>query len=292
VRERTLSTIVVVPIVLVAIAAGGVGIGILAVILAILAARETERLLALSGRPVIRNGVVAGAAVLVAAAAIPAILGSHLLGRPAAALDLAARVGSIDGVALVGVVAAGLAMIAFARRDPADGFAAWSSTVFGAAYLGLLGAVAILTTQWTDPASLEQVFWPERRWVLVLVAGVWSFDTGAYVVGRAIGRRPFLPWISPRKTLEGVLGGLVAATVGIAAVLAISSSSPLEALVLGPLLGAVAQAGDLAESLLKRAAGAKDSGTLIPGHGGILDRLDSILFAAPVLAAWVALVHG
>ena len=105
-------------------------------------------------------------------------------------------------------------MIAFARRDPADGFAAWSSTAFGAVYVGLLGAVAILTTQWTGPASFERVFWPERRWILVLLAGVWSFDTGAYLVGRAIGRRPFLPWISPKKTLEGVLGGLVVATRG------------------------------------------------------------------------------
>jgi phosphatidate cytidylyltransferase len=189
------------------------------------------------------------------------------------------------------VAAVGLAIVAFARRDPAAGFAAWSSTVFGAVYLGLLGAVAILTTQWTGGPA-EEGLWPERRWVLVLLAGVWSFDTGAYLVGRAIGRRPFLPWISPKKTLEGVLGGLVVATAGVAVILAISGVSPLEAVVLGPLLGIVAQSGDLAESLLKRAAGAKDSGTLIPGHGGILDRVDSILFAAPVLAAWVALIHG
>jgi len=292
VRERALSALLIIPVVVVAIAAGGVGIGILVLALAALAGREAERLLPAAGRPVVRNGVMGGALVLVAAAAIPAILGSALLGEQPAAQDLAARVGAIDGVALVGVVAVALAMIAFARRDPADGFAAWSSTVFGALYVGLLGAVAILTTMWTDPSTAGDTFWPERRWILILLAGVWSFDTGAYLVGRAIGRRPFLPWISPKKTLEGVLGGLVVATVVVALVLAISGSSPLEALVLGPLLGAVAQAGDLAESLLKRAAGVKDSGTLLPGHGGILDRVDSILFAAPVLAAWVALVHG
>ncbi|MFH1475592.1 MAG: phosphatidate cytidylyltransferase [Chloroflexota bacterium] len=295
-RERTLSALVIVPVVVLAFSAGGVGIGILVLVLAALGAREVERLLPAAGRPVIRLGVVAGALVLAAAAAVPAVLGSRLLPdqsfiTPFDAHVLADRITGVDGVALVGVVAVGLAVIAFARRDPADGFAAWSATVFGAIYVGFLGAVAILTTYSTTPL-LDEAFWPERRWVLILLAGVWSFDTGAYLVGRAIGRRPFLPWISPKKTLEGVLGGLVVATLGVAVVLAISSENVLAALVLGPLLGAAAQAGDLAESLLKRAAGAKDSGTLIPGHGGILDRIDSILFAAPVLAAWVVLFHG
>jgi phosphatidate cytidylyltransferase len=292
VRERTLSALLIVPVVVIAVALGGVGIGILVVVLALLAAREAERLLPLAGLPVIRNGVVAGAAVLAAAAAIPAILGSHLLGRPAAAVDLATLVDAIDGVALMGVVALGLAVAAFARRDPAAGFAAWSATLFAALYVGLLGAVAALATQGIDPAGFARATMPEQRWIVVLLAGVWSFDSGAYLVGRAIGRRPFLPWISPKKTLEGVLGGLVAATAAVAVVLLAMGDNPLEAVALGPLLGAAAQAGDLAESLLKRAAAVKDSGTLLPGHGGILDRLDSVLFAAPVLVAWVILVHG
>jgi phosphatidate cytidylyltransferase len=288
-RERTISALVIVPVVVLAAAAGGLGIGILALVLAIAAAIEAERLLPLAGQPVVRRGVVAGSTIIVAAAAIPAVLGCALLGRPAAALDLAKRLEAFDGVAVIGLVAAGLAVAAFARRDAIAGFAAWSATFFGAVYVGLLGALAILATHVADGAPFD-AFWTERRWVLVLLAGVWSFDTGAYLVGRAIGRRPFMPWISPRKTLEGVIGGLVAAVLGVAVVLALSGRSPLEALVLGPLLGGAAQAGDLAESLLKRAARAKDSGNVIPGHGGILDRVDSFLFAAPILVAYVVLV--
>ncbi len=288
-RERTTSALVIVPVVVLAAAAGGLGIGILAVALAIAAAGEAERLLPLAGQPVIHRGVVVGAALLVAVAAVPAGLDSQLLGRPAAAVELAGRVQAFDGVAAVGIVAVGLAVAAFARRDASAGFAAWSATLFGAIYVGLLGALAVLTTEVSDRGPLDG-FWLERRWVLVLIAGVWSFDTGAYLVGRAIGRRPFMSRISPRKTLEGVVGGLVVAVVGVAVVLALSGRSPLESLVLGPLIGGAAQAGDLAESMLKRAAGAKDSGHAIPGHGGVLDRIDSFLFAAPVLVAYVVLV--
>jgi phosphatidate cytidylyltransferase len=285
VRQRTQSAIVIVPLVVVAFAAGGLGIVALALVLAALGGREAERLLAGAGWPILAGGVVAGAVVLVLAAALP------LLARDAAP-------GSAATLARVPVVAPGLVVVAlgaaaFTRRDPPAGFAAWSATTFGALYVGLLSALAWLAAAaapGSTDGAMSTLLGAGRAWPLLLVAVVWSFDTGAYLVGRTIGRRPFVPWISASKTVEGVVGGLLAATGATAIALAFISRSPVEALILGPLLGAAAQAGDLAESLLKRAAGAKDSGTSIPGHGGILDRTDSFLFAGPVLMAYVVLV--
>jgi phosphatidate cytidylyltransferase len=126
----------------------------------------------------------------------------------------------------------------------------------------------------------------------MLVLVVWGYDTGAYLTGRLVGRRRLLDHISPSKTIEGMAGGLVLATVaaGIGAMLV--GLEPWHPLVIGPLVGLAAQAGDLAESMLKRAAGRKESGFLVPGHGGILDRIDSFLFAAPVLAGYALLVAG
>ena len=133
---------------------------------------------------------------------------------------------------------------------------------------------------------------PERGWILMLLFTVWAFDTGAYLVGRTVGRTPFLRHISPSKTVEGVVGGVVASTIVVGLMLWGLGQNPLHALVLGPLTGLAAQAGDLAESVIKRTAGAKDSGTLIPGHGGMLDRVDSFIVAAPVITLYVlAFLH-
>jgi phosphatidate cytidylyltransferase len=127
---------------------------------------------------------------------------------------------------------------------------------------------------------------------------VWAYDTGAYAVGRAIGRRKLIPHISPGKTWEGLVGGTISAiVVTIAAVwaaggLGSGALAPITPVVLGIVIAAAAQAGDLAESMLKRAAGAVESGLLIPGHGGLLDRVDSFLFAAPAAYLYLVTVAG
>ena len=139
-----------------------------------------------------------------------------------------------------------------------------------------------------DPIALGEP--GQARLTLVLV--VWGYDTGAYLTGRTIGRNKLVTHISPSKTVEGLLGGLVAATVAAGVGAALIGLEPWHPLILGPLVGLAAQAGDLAESMLKRAAGRKDSGFIIPGHGGMLDRIDSFLFAAPVLAGYAMLVAG
>jgi phosphatidate cytidylyltransferase len=131
------------------------------------------------------------------------------------------------------------------------------------------------------------VLGPERGWIVLLILAVWSYDTGAYLVGRQFGREKFLTHISPSKTYAGLVGGVIATTVVVALMLIGLGQAPVHALVLGPLAALSAQAGDLAESMLKRAANTKDSGNLIPGHGGMLDRVDSFLFAAPVVTLYV-----
>jgi len=118
------------------------------------------------------------------------------------------------------------------------------------------------------------------RWVLFTVYAAMGSDSGGYFAGRAFGRHPLAPAISPSKTVEGALGALAGAMV-IAAVCRLvffPGLGSIEALVLGAVISVLAQFGDLCESALKRAFGAKDSGWIIPGHGGILDRLDSLLF--------------
>jgi phosphatidate cytidylyltransferase len=129
--------------------------------------------------------------------------------------------------------------------------------------------------------------------VIVLLLVVWASDIGAYVTGRAIGGPRLAPAISPGKTWSGAVGGLVAAALVGAAASAILRNGPVfwRPMLFAVLIGIISQAGDLFESQLKRHFGVKDSGSMIPGHGGLLDRLDALLTAVPA-AALLALTLG
>ena len=156
------------------------------------------------------------------------------------------------------------------RSRVAIGPAGWRITAAAALYPGGLLAFAPLIRGLDDG----------REWVFLLVLVTFATDTAAFAVGKLIGRTPLAPSISPGKTREGALAGLVAAglsAIALSSIFVLAASVPA-ALALGLLMGVAGQAGDLSESLLKRWAKLKDSGTLIPGHGGVLDRLDSIVF--------------
>jgi phosphatidate cytidylyltransferase len=261
----------------VALLLGGVWIVAVIAVAAALAARETFQLLTGAGYPsLVWLGIAFAAALVLDASVVPAIDGS--------------------GVLLIAIGSILAAVGAFTRTDPREGLPTWFGTVFGALYASLLGFVLRLghaAPPVPDGAPLADLLRgePGRGWILLLVLAVWSYDTGAYFIGKQFGRRRFLSHISPSKTYAGLIGGIVAGTLVVALVLGLLGQPPVAALLLGPLLALAAQAGDLAESMLKRAAGAKDSGTLIPGHGGILDRVDSFLFAAPVALLYVVAAY-
>ena len=232
---------------------------------------------------------VAGATLIAANQAVVGALLSSLLAATA-----------IPGLPIVAFVAAVLvlAVASFMRGDPRDGFLTWATATFGLAYVALLAPFVVVVAHLgpADGSAATAVGGLGLRagsaWMILMLLVVWGYDTGAYLTGRWLGRRRLIDHVSPSKTLEGLAGGLVAATLAAGIGAWLVGLAPWHPLVIGPLIGLAAQAGDLAESLLKRAAGRKESGFLIPGHGGILDRIDSFLFASPVLAGYALLVVG
>ena len=190
-------------------------------------------------------------------------------------------------LAVLLAVSAGLLMLAVPWRKStllkgSEGDPVWR--VAGAFYIG--SCCMALTWLRTDPDfGFETVAW--------LLATVWAVDTGAYIWGRLIGGPRLVPTISPNKTVSGLLGGTACAgAVGAAVAVVFDHPSILPLATASGVLGFVAQAGDLAESWIKRRRGVKDSSHLIPGHGGILDRVDGLLAATAVTALFFALREG
>ena len=187
-----------------------------------------------------------------------------------------------SGIMRCGVTATVIVlMLSQILRADTQGFLTnWALTLVGALYVG--GLAGHLVSVRNLPGGLG--------WLMLTFAGTWATDTAAYFAGTYHGRRGFFTRLSPHKTLEGAVAGFV---LGIVAILIAGHLLGLllwQSLVLGVLLTLGVTFGDLAESLVKRQVGVKDSSTLIPGHGGMLDRIDSLLFAGVVVyyfAIWV-----
>jgi phosphatidate cytidylyltransferase len=162
----------------------------------------------------------------------------------------------------------------------------WMAALTGAVYVGYTLGFYVILLNWRPG---DHGFGVEA--LALPVAAVIVCDTAAYVVGSAVGRHRFFPQLSPRKSVEGSVAGLVGA-VAIAAILGrvMLGLNPWLGAAAGLLVAIVAQAGDLAESALKRQGGAKDSSNLIPGHGGLLDRLDSLVLVAPAIYCFYRLI--
>jgi len=166
-------------------------------------------------------------------------------------------------------------------------FRRWAVAVAGAIWVGFSIGTFLLIYQWR-PADASHL---GLRLVVLSVAGVIAGDTAAYLAGTALGRHRFFASISPKKSVEGAAAGLIACVAVTAAISQpLVAISPLLGAALGVLVSLAAQAGDLAESALKRRAGVKDSSGLIPGHGGLLDRLDSLVLVGPVVYCFLRLI--
>lgn len=185
-----------------------------------------------------------------------------------------------------------------------------ATTIMGVLYIGfpmaaLIGIreFALFAAQRTDQvpvghyseilkafAQMNDLSW--AMFTLFTMGAVWICDSGAYFVGKSMGKHKLLERVSPKKSWEGAIGGFIFTIICYTALLSffIPAFPTLHAGIIGALIGVVGQVGDLAESLLKRDAGVKDSSKLIPGHGGILDRFDSILFVAPTVYLYLIFI--
>ena len=288
-RRRVISSVVIVVVAMVPIVLGGPLFALLMILLGAGGYYEFTRLARHVGAP--RTGVsVVGYAVV-------------------AALGLAALAGAGQVIVIGIITVAVLAPLVATLRHPARPGALIAATLStqGMLYLGLptYAAIALRETagavdqRWlTSLAGITAFDWsPAPRglaWTALVVFTIWVGDSLALLGGRRFGHRRLAPHISPGKTVEGSISGLLgsALTALLCAALFGLNLPVIGALALGAGIGLTGQLGDLIESLLKRFAVVKDSGTLIPGHGGLLDRIDALLLAFPVAWVTVSLVDG
>lgn len=255
-KERVLSALVLIPIVLAASYFGGPYFATAVSVCALLAVHEFYEIMAKAGYrtfPLVGLGL---AAVLLADAYWPHLGAWRWAMTAAIALPMVWQI----------------------MQPDAQGFlTGWALTLAGAAYVGCLFGHLI------SVRSLPQGL----GWLLLTFAGTWACDTAAYFVGVRWGRRGFFTHVSPHKTLEGAVGGVAASMLATLIAGHFLGLDLLRGFILGIILAVGVTFGDLAESLVKRQVGVKDSGNLIPGHGGMLDRIDSLTFAGVIVYYFV-----
>jgi len=202
----------------------------------------------------------------------------------ALALVLSPHYRSPDALPIAITATALISLICLLCRPSKEGaFHNWAWAIVGALYVGWM------LSYWLNLRGLED----GRNWVYLAMLTTFANDTGAYFIGRARGKHKLAPTISEGKTWEGAIGGLMCAVVGAVVIATVLNPiSPFtfrywQIILLGFLVGLFAQLGDLVESLLKRNTGVKESGNLLPGHGGILDRFDSLIFVGAVVYYYV-----
>lgn len=256
--QRVLSAVVGIPLILLAVWHGGIPLLLLTSLMIILGIKEITELLAKLGLKPLYWLALAGGLILIGGAYL------YSDGYPGPTITIILFLHLIATVTF------------YPRYSLLDG----AGTLMGTLYVGLLSYIYLL--------RMLPDGW---IWLIFMLAGTWACDTAAYFVGKRFGRRRLAPILSPKKTLEGAIGGLLGSVL--VSYLFASYIYPFlslpKMLLLGLMVGVAAEVGDLLESAFKREAGIKDSSMLIPGHGGILDRFDSALFTAPLVYYFVLL---
>ncbi|MBI2385647.1 MAG: phosphatidate cytidylyltransferase [Elusimicrobia bacterium] len=249
---RVLTALVGIPLMLYLVHAGGAAYGLFVVAISTLCCYEYALMLRVGGRPVQFVLTVVLGAALSACAALGGPLHVVLAGGAALVvlLEMSAKTHSLDRAAL---------------------------TLFGALFAGWMPA---------HLALIRGLRPHGEAFAFLTFAAVWAMDTAAYAAGRGFGRHALAPTLSPKKTWEGAAAGFAAAiavSLAFQKTMLHESVSPAMAVAVGVLIGTMGQLSDLAESMVKREAGVKDSGALLPGHGGVFDRFDSYILCAPAV---------
>lgn len=275
--QRVLVAAVGIPLAVAAVYLGGWILALLLVTVAVLAALEFYRMAEKKGARPLR---LVGAAL---AAAFVLLAGLAASGGPNDA--------GFATLTTVGVLVTASAAI-WTRGTAGEPLLATATTIFGAYYTGALIAFGLFLRHMP---GIEGA-WHGTAIVFAPVLVTWASDTFAYFVGRRWGTRKLIPRVSPGKTVQGATGAVIGSVVvAVAYSYVLQSFSTyhltiIDAAVFGLLISVAAQIGDLAESLFKRDSGVKDTGTLLPGHGGVLDRFDSLLFTLPLAYLFFSVV--